>query len=328
MQVLWPHNFDPEVPNAGVFMFGAAQALSRHGLEPRLLYVGDLRSPRQLEKARSLIREEAATADLVHTQYGSALSWAGGAVSGRPMVMSLRGSDWTPAQASGLGRAHSWLSARFTRRALPRFDLVIAVSERIAGEVRTFRPSSEVVVLPDPIDLQRFVPRPRLEVRRQLGLDPTAKYVLFTTVDRENPLKRLSLAVDAIATAKSSVPELELLVAADYPHSEMPAVVAAADVALCTSVAEGWPNSVKEALACDVPVVSTDVSDLRRIAAVEPACQIVAPDPAEIAGAIVAAVTSGLTGAGLRRQVSHMDQDAYAQRLLGFYRALLRGGPT
>lgn len=331
MEVLWPHNYSPTVPNAGVFMFAAAKALNRRGVEPHLLYVGDLRSPYRLSRARALIREAAQGVDLVHTQYGSAVSWAAAAIRDRPLVMSLRGSDWTPAFATGVGRVHSRMSAHFTRRALPHYDLVIAVSHKITDEVLQYRPATKVLVAPDPIDLGAFVPRNRQDARRRLRLSTEAKYVLFTTISRENPLKRLPLAARSVAIAKSHAPQIEFLVASDFPHEEMPYVVAAADVALCTSVAEGWPNSIKEALACNIPVVSTDISDLGRIAALEEGCSIVDADPEAIAAAIVAAVESAdpMRGEGLRQHVTSMGMDRFADTLLRAYEDVARpGGPT
>lgn len=210
-----------------------------------------------------------------------------------------------------------------TRRALPRFDLVLAVSHRIATEVREQSPASDIVVAPDPIDLDVFKPRDRAEARARLGLDEVAKYALFTTISKENPLKRMPLAIRAVDLARQRVPNLQLLVAAEYPHSEMPYVVAAADLALCTSVAEGWPNSIKEALACNVPFVATDVSDLERIAQASPECSVVGPDPELLADAIVRTITASAPVGDLRRHVAYMNMGEFAHTILASYRRLV-----
>jgi glycosyltransferase involved in cell wall biosynthesis len=46
---------------------------------------------------------------------------------------------------------------------------------------------------------------------------------------------------------------------------DVPEIIASSDLLLVTSVSEGFPNVVLEAMACGSAVVSTDYSDVRRI---------------------------------------------------------------
>ena len=77
---------------------------------------------------------------------------------------------------------------------------------------------------------------------------------------------RLTASVDA-----------ELLVAGDVAPTMMPVYLSACDVLLLTSAHEGSPNVVKEALACDLPVVSVDVGDVQRMRGVD-GCVLCADD--------------------------------------------------
>ncbi len=105
------------------------------------------------------------------------------------------------------------------------------------------------------------------EARAKLGLPADLPIVLFGGRP-EMPVKRFALAQRAVALLARQ--DVKLLTASNVPHSEMPLYLNAADVLLLTSRHEGSPTIVKEALACNLPVVSTDVGDVReRIASID-----------------------------------------------------------
>ncbi len=328
MRILWTHNFDKaDSPVSGVFMDVAARAVREAGLDPTLLFLEDLRSPVGLARARKAVKRSAPDFDIVHAQYGSATALAS-VGCGTPTIVSLRGSDWTAMHADDLrGKLHGRLAVAMTRAAIRRAAGAIPVSHRIEHEVSSLRADLPMCVLPDPVDFRQFHPRDKSHARATLGLDQSAKYVLFTTVSRTNPIKRPELARAAVAIAAADIPGLELLVATGRSHEQMPLFAAAADVALSTSVAEGWPNCIKEALACDVPFVATDVSDLRDIAAVDERCQIVEARPEAIADALVRCLREGTPGTGLNAHVRDMAPAIFASRLLGFYSQILGSAP-
>jgi glycosyltransferase involved in cell wall biosynthesis len=210
----------------------------------------------------------------------------------------------------------------FTRMALRHYDLAICMSHRVDAEVQASFPRLRTEVLPDPIDLAEFVPHSRSESRRILGLpNDGCRYVVFGSAAAHNPLKRKWLAEAAVAVAQRTIPNLRLLLATGYPHRMMPTVLSAADVAICTSTTEGWPNFIKEALACNVPFVATDVSDLRLIAEAEPRCRIAADNPEDLGRALCEVLEAPVTG-DLRRHVAQMATERHAAALLEIYRSL------
>ena len=67
------------------------------------------------------------------------------------------------------------------------------------------------------------------------------------------------------------------------PNSAVPVWLNASHALLLTSLHEGSPTVVKEALACGLPVVSVDVGDVaERIEGIE-GCHLAQPDPADLA---------------------------------------------
>ena len=209
-----------------------------------------------------------------------------------------------------------------SRASLRRYDLAVCVSQRIARSVLDFRPSTQVTVLPDPIDTALFHPMDRALARRQAGVeDLGGPLVLFTALNSNIPNKRVGLALAGVNWARREVPEIDLLVATGRKFEEMPALVASCDVALCTSIHEGWPNAIKEALACNIPFVATDVSDLAALAAREPTCVVVPPTPEGIGRALVQAIRGG-PAENLPRLLEDMTMDAFGKALLAAYQGL------
>ena len=330
MRVLWTHNFDPAIPNNLVYVEKAAKAVGARNVDLHIEYLGNLRSFPQLLRARSWVRKEARKFDLVHAQYGSACAIATAAAVGVPKVLTLRGSDWnTNKSLFPLSNLHTRLASAFTKAALKRYDCVIPVSRRVAGELTRIAPDTYMSVIPSPVDLSQFVPIDRKQAKAKLGFpDCSEKWVLFNALDLRNPIKRFDLAKKAFEAAHSMHGNLRLRLATDLPHELVPLFVAACDVILCTSENEGWPNSIKEALACNVPFVSTDVSDLRDIAHDEPSCRVCAADAGLLARNLCEVVT-GPAPENLRHHVVGMSLETIGGQLASTYQAVLaryRGG--
>jgi glycosyltransferase involved in cell wall biosynthesis len=323
MKVLWVHNFNPRHPGSGSFMYTFARGLSCFGLQVELLYIGGLRDPSELFRARSLVQKKSRKYDIVHSQFGSACSLVSSVAECR-RVLSLRGSDWHRYRGANFREAlHSSVATLFTRHSVPYHDLVISVSDRIAREVVRSFPTKQVEVIPDPIDLKSFRIHSRESVRRRVfRTEDKSPWVLFTTLDVNNPVKRAHLAVEAVRIASAKVPGLQLKVASGISHDKMPLFVASCNLVLCTSTHEGWPNSVKEALACGLPFVATDVSDLSGVASRHSSCIISPPDAEYLAEMIVKSLNTP-PDQTLRDEVKEMSLDSSCRRLANLYRDLL-----
>ena len=324
MRVLWTHNFDPAKPNSQVFLNIAANGLRDRGADLHSEYLGNLRSVKNLMKARRHVRALARGFDVVHSQYGSACGLATAAVEEVPKVLSVRGNDWNVHSGSfGFHYFHTRLARWMTRRSLPRYDVVLTVSRRVAADVQAFAPGSSIVPMPSPIDLRRFMPRDKKEARAMLGFpDSGERWVLFNALNLEDPIKRFPLARRAFELANARCGNLRLRVATDLRHEELPLFTAACDLILCTSETEGWPNCVKEALACNLPFVATDVSDLRDIARVEPSCRVCPPDP-EVLAENICEVLAMPPAQNLRSHVESMSLDILSEQLMNVYGSLM-----
>lgn len=139
--------------------------------------------------------------------------------------------------------------------------------------------------LPNGIDLSLFRPVRMQDAKQNLGLDPQAKYILFvsskSTLRMQKRYDLFKQVVDILHARDKSIQEL---VVSGVAQAEMKNFYSAAELLLLTSIFEGSPNSVKEAIACNCPVVSSDVGDVREILKNVPMCHIYErEDPAIIA---------------------------------------------
>jgi glycosyltransferase involved in cell wall biosynthesis len=193
-------------------------------------------------RLRRLLRKE--RFDLVHAHYGL-VGWCARLAGARPLAVSFHGTDVRHPLVGPLSRRLAW-----------RADLVAAVSRGLFAP-EAGRPGLPKVpasaVLPCGPDLARFRPLPRPEARRRLGLDPAGRYLLFPANPRR-PEKRHDRALRLAGACGA-----ELLTGGSIEPEEMPLWMNAANAVLVTSEHEGFGLICVEALACDVPVLSTPV---------------------------------------------------------------------
>jgi teichuronic acid biosynthesis glycosyltransferase TuaC len=178
--------------------------------------------------------------DVVHAHYGLS-AWPALAVSARAHAVTLHGTDLSHPR-----------SRMITLAALPWLDLIGVVSNELGRQVPSWAARAGLQILPCGVDLSRFVPIPRNQARAELGLDPAAAYVLFPS-DLTRPEKRFDRARQLLDGDGG----VQLLSLGDVPPERVPLFVNAANAVVIPSDREGFGLACLEALACDVPVLST-----------------------------------------------------------------------
>ena len=309
---VWPTAEHPErVP----FIVRHVAALRRKGLSIDIVHLdGQGRLSNYVNRWREVrARLSESRYDVIHAQWGQA-----GLVAlprRAPLVITFQGSDLEGHVGED---GHYTLGGKFltvlSRFAAHRADRRIVVSQRLGDRLGNL----PYRVIPGGLDLQLFRPIPMAEARVRLELSPDRRYILFAASPAYK-VKRHGLAVEAVAALDAGY-DAHLLVTEGVSPSLMPVYMSACNALLLTSLHEGSPNVVKEALACNLPVVTVDVGDVRERIGHVAGCVITADDrPATIAAALAELFDRAGVFRG-REAVTHLDEDLLTDEVVSIYR--------
>ncbi len=190
---------------------------------------------------RFIIREKP---DVIHAHY-SLCGYIARLASRRPMVVSIMGSFPTESKKKKIVKwsiRHLW-------------DSVIVKSKRTEEQLG----EKGLHIIPNGVNLKNFGTINKEDARKKLGFSPDKKYIIFVA-DPNRPEKNYKLALEAVSRLNSE--NIELVPVYNEPHEKVAEYMTAGNVLLLTSIQEGSPNVIKEAMASNIPIVSTNVGDV------------------------------------------------------------------
>ena len=306
-------------PGYGAFVADQMDWVARCGSDLVVEFVDGRRGKRRYPVAIARVRHLARGGgfDVVHAHYG--LTGFVAAFQPLPLVVSFCGDDLlgTPDGRSGITMS-SRLQRALSRYAARRADGIICKSAQLRAALPNPADRARTHVIPNGVDATRFFPADRVAARRRLGLDPAERLVLFPHTPLV-PRKRFDLAETAVNRLTADGLPTRLWVVHGVPHAEMPDHYRAADCLLVTSDQEGSPNVVKEALCCDLPVVSVDVGDVRQWVDVAPGSLLVGRDSAMIADGLRQVLVAGRRTDGTRVR-AELSAERAARAVIAVYR--------
>ncbi len=217
-------------------------------------------------------------------------------------VVSLMGSD---TKSKGM----SYLITSLLKKHF--WDVTIVKSKsmlkngRIKGEY----------VLPNGVDLSA------IESKDSKKIKSDELTVLFTG-DPKRESKNFTLAERAINLIKSNKIKFKLI--CGVSHKQIIDEMRNADVLLLTSKWEGSPNVIKEAMACNLPIVATDVGDIKWIFGDTEGCYLTSFEPDDVAEklrmALKFAKEKGITNGRERMIKLGLDSETVAKKLVEIYK--------
>lgn len=242
--------------------------------------------------------------DIIHAHYGLSgffANWQRAV----PVVTTYHGGDINydktrpfSKMAAGLSKYNIYVARKLTTKA---------------------RAKKKFMIQPCGIDLGVFQPMEKQLAREKMKLEPDQTYILFSSAFN-NPIKNVTLAKEAVDKAGKNIRLIELK---GYGREEVALLLNACDVALLTSFMEGSPQFIKEAMACNCPIVSTNVGSVEEIIDHTEGCYLTSFDIDDVSEKLKQAIAFGKRTNG-HQKISHLDNDIIAEKIISVYKSVLK----
>ena len=299
------------------------ESLVEAGVEMDYGHFSDRKSIKALWKAGLAICKRSKEVDLIHVLWGTTTALITVLFSSKPVVISFCGSDLLGqvdehgniSLSGKISRFLSQISALMARS-------IITKSEHMKRSLWSLS-KGKATAIPNGVNLASFQELNQAEAKAKLNWSGPEQNLLFFSGGGA-PVKNQALAQEVFDLLKSDFPKLNLKIVHGVPHSELIYYYNAADVLLLTSFHEGSNNSLKEAMACNLPIVSVDVGDSReRISDIDNCRLLSNYNAQEMASAVASILESGKRSNG-RDFINFVSMEYIAKRVIDVYKSAIK----
>lgn len=203
-------------------------------------------------------------------------------------------------------------------RCIRKFDGIIVKSMRMSLALK----EKTHFVIPNGVSLLDFFPLDKTEARKKVNYLSRKKLIIFISDPPDRPEKNFALLDEAVKLLND--PGIEVKCLWSLTKEDLNFYYSAADLLVLTSLHEGSPNVIKEAMACDCPIVSTDVGDVRKNIEGIDGCHIVSFEPTDVAEKIGSTINYGKTNGRKRLIELGLDSISTSNRLIEVYKKVLK----
>jgi len=300
------------------------------------------------KSALKVIRRENIKFDLIHAHFTWPSGYAGIKLKekyGKPLIVTAHGFDVYDLPF----RSSFWLKK--IRKVLFHSDYVITVSRRnfkILVEKLSV-PSNKISIIPNGFDPRLFKILPKEEARLELGLPLNRKIIL--NVGNLVPVKGQRYLIQAMRIVHEQKDDVKLYIVGDgplknelkkyirelgmqevvelvgaRPHEEMPLWMNAADIFVLSSLSEGNPTVMFEALGVGLPFIGTKVGGIPEIITSEDYGLLCEPaNPEDLAEKILIALEKKWDREKIKKYAQQFTWDNIVKQALKAYIKVLEG---
>ena len=253
-------------------------------------------------RLRKFIRSK--NIDLIHAHY----SYSGiiSSLTSKKTICSLMGSDV--------------FDDSLLIKLVVRFFYNFIWSETIVKSQNMLDVFPNATLIPNGVNLNFFNIIPKNKAISNTSLKEDKVNIIFVAESVHRKVKNYKLAKDAVSLLTKN---FELHTVSGKTQNQLVNYYNAADVLLLTSNSEGSPNVIKEAMACNCPIVSTDVGDVKKVIKNTNYCYISNPVPKDIADKIIKSTLRGNRSNG-RENIKYLDSKIIAKKIVAIYKETVK----
>lgn len=237
----------PEYASYGIFIKEQVDSLIREGIDTDVIFInarknGLIQYVKSIRKIKNQLQRN--KYDIVHCHHQFSLFPILFIQPKQPVLLSLLGD---------------------INKRTPLNKFMFNILKYIPNKIiikNIFINSNKYFYLPNGVNMNHFRSIYKKEAKKKLNLNIEKKYILFASNYIDKPLKRYDLYCESIKKIKKIDSNIEPLIMSGIERDLVPYYYNASDILLLTSDHEGSPNVVKEAMACDLPIVSTNVGNV------------------------------------------------------------------
>jgi len=261
-----------------------------------------------------------------------------------PIICSLHGAH-DKAVFDKKGIFHGYFYSFLQRLSFRKADVLVAVDDDTRKYFLGKYPwiEGKITVVPIAVDMHRFQPLDRIKIRKKHNFGRDDKIIIF--IGRLEKEKNLLMLVDAFSKIKVKIANTKLMLVGrgreehklrektrelklegvtfmdEVENEKVPELLNCADVFAFCSFYEGSPTVIKEALACNVPVVSVDVGDVRKVLENIDGCYIADRNVDDLAQKIMRVLEEGKT-INSREKMFQFSCESIGEATLRIYESL------
>lgn len=246
--------------------------------------------------------------DIIHAHYGLVGLVCVLTLTKIPIILSIMGSDaYGSFDKKGKRILSSYIIMFLTQIAIIFATQIIVKSKNILAVVPY---KKKTHVIPNGVNFELFQPTDK-EINKNT--------VLFLA-NKSEPNKNFALVMKAMGL----IDKLDVELLNPYPilHNEISFYLNRSSVFVLTSYNEGSPNVIKEAMACNIPIVSTNVGDVKEVFGCTEGCYITSFEEEDVADKIKMALDFGKRTNG-RISIQHLDERIIAKKIVNLYKKVL-----